>query len=113
MKMTRKQAFKKLMAFIIANAPRSFLVKVPELDHFDCELRSSVDLQWQVAWAVDSRICIRLDQEVEISWSSSHKNVARAVACVALYRQVVNFAAMLEIYRYDLFCKLPSEESAS
>lgn len=41
--------------------------------------------------------------EAEINWSSTGRNVSKALACIAVYEQMINFAAKLEAIFDDTY----------
>ena len=72
-------------------------------------------LRWERAWGIGATLCARVDREgghkagyggqvpcvrfrtsCEVTWSSAGRDVKSATAALALYRQVVDLAALIE-----------------
>lgn len=98
---TKEKAEKALREFFLANCPRQFL-RAPLEDclRHDDGFRH-VNVSWEAGWAIGCSLSCGIDREAELGWSSTGRSVAAATAAIALYRMVLDFAAMLECKRQE------------
>lgn len=97
---TKDKAADCLRKFFLANCPTQYLLVPPEKCLMDEQLRR-VNVTWEASWGVSCSLSFGIDNEPNISWSSTGRTVVTAVAAIALYRTVVEFAAMLEARRQE------------
>lgn len=97
---TKDKAIETLAKFFIENCPRQFLRVPPEQCIRQADLRN-VNVTWEAGWGISASLSFGIDDEPTISWASTGRTVVTALAAVALYRTVVEFAAVLEAKRLE------------
>lgn len=108
--MTTEESDIALYQWAIDNAPRQHLITELTMESFAGLRRRSGHLFWEVnhAWAVSASISFSIGKPVTVSWSVTERDTAHALAAIALYRTVVEFAAQLECVRLSLGGKVGS-----
>lgn len=107
-KYTMAMAGERIKQFVMTNVPTRYMRGglerlagefrwFPSNDQ-EYPVSGRVYIEWEVCWAVGCSMAFASNGEVSITWSSTGRSVTQATACVALYREVVEFGAALEAF---------------
>ncbi len=104
-KLTRDEACDNLHTFFGRNVPTAWLLYPVEyyVSRFvDIKRGSCVVCTWRVSFGIEVTLSIELEK-LTLSWGGMMRPIPNAVASLALYRQVVDFAVLLDQYREEQF----------
>lgn len=60
-------------------------------------------ITWETCWASEVTLTVALDtMKVVLGWSSTHRNVAHAMAAISLYQAAVQYAAQIQATMEDI-----------
>lgn len=102
---TKQDAAERVREFVEINLPRQYLCR-GEIGKLPRRLEAFVNgedlnIGWESGWSVSCSLRLCMDDAPSITWPSTHRGLTEVVACLALYRQVVEFAALFDAYRLE------------
>lgn len=119
---TTQQAINRMRDYLDKNLPRQHLENNMEYTLEKFLHQGNPDSLWgwfnltvryNVSFSVGCDIYLTFREEPEISWSSTHRSIINAAACVALYGRAVEFAAGWELVRLEEVYRLERAKKES